>query len=270
MKTLLPLILFSILSTGLAVVHNRAVVNRQPSPVTRPIMAALAPGQRLVTGARSEMEGLLKKAAGPVPAGEETRRLKAELEQMRAAAQDLKIKNAHLSELLQLKGQLPFSSIVARVIGEGEKSWAQAATVDRGTQDGVSPKDVVVTEGGVVGQVTSVIGPSSATVLYLTDPSSSVGVRVLRSRITGVARGEGGDTLSLNYIDKGADVRNGDSIVTSGLGGIFPPGLYVGKVVDVRTNITGTGRTASIAPAVDFSRLEEALVLRKHGPKAAS
>jgi rod shape-determining protein MreC len=261
-KTLLPLILFSVLSTGLAVVHNRSVMQRQPSPVTRPVMAALAPGQRLVTGARDGFEGLLKKAAGPAPATEETRKLRAELAQMRAAAQDLKFKNKHLSVMLQLRGALPLSSIVARVIGEGEKTWAQAATVDRGTHDGVNPKDVVVTEGGVVGQVTSVIGPSSATVLYLTDPSSSVGVRVLRNRITGVARGQGGDALSLNYIDKGADVRKGDSIVTSGLGGIFPPGLYVGRVTDVRTNVSGTGRTATIDPAADFDRLEEALILR--------
>ncbi|MBW3623688.1 MAG: rod shape-determining protein MreC [Armatimonadetes bacterium] len=236
---------------------------KQPSPVTRPVMAALAPGQRWMTDARTGFEAILRKAAGPPRPNDEARRLKAELERYKAATQNLKRKNEELSNLLQLKEQVPYTSVVARIIGEGDKSWAQTATIDRGTRDGIRPRHVVVTKDGVAGQVTGVIGPNSATVLYLTDPSSSVGVRVLRNRIPGVARGEGSDTLSLTYLDKTADVRVGDAIVTSGWGGIYPPGLFIGKVSSVRTNVSGTGRTATIEPAVDFHRLEEALVLRK-------
>ena len=77
-----------------------------------------------------------------------------------------------------------------------------------------------------------------------------------------MARGNDGPLLVMSYVDKEADILIGDSIETSG-GGIFPPGLIVGRVIDVRADATGVGRTAKVTPAVDFSHLSELLILKR-------
>jgi rod shape-determining protein MreC len=258
-RSLIPLVALILVSITLSVIHNRAVSQRRPSPVTAPILAALAPGQRIVSQARQSAMRVFG-ASGDTPEAE-NQRLKAQIEALKAENARLTDEVKSLNRLLKLRDAFP-SSLPAKLISLGGGSWAESATLNRGSRDGVRPKDIVVTEAGVAGQVTSMIGPDSSVALFLTDPASGIGARTQPSGAIGVARGDGSPMLNLTYLDKTADVKKGDDVFSSGLGGVFPAGYFIGRVIEVKTDPSGAGRTASIQPSVDFSRLDDALILR--------
>jgi rod shape-determining protein MreC len=223
------------------------------------MLAVLLPGQQAVSEAREKALGWVGRTTDS--RADEYRRIKAENEQLQASNKMLSDKVSHLQDLLRLERRFP-SSLAAHLVSLGGGDFEQSATINRGARDGVHPKNIVVTPAGVVGQITSMIGPYSSVALFLTDPASSVDVRIRRSQVVGVARGDGSSTLTLTYLDKAADVKKGDDVFTSGLGGTFPAGYFVGRVIDVKTDVSGAGRTAKILPAADFSRLDGVLVLR--------
>jgi rod shape-determining protein MreC len=126
--------------------------------------------------------------------------------------------------------------------------------------DGVKSNSVVVTRDGVVGRVFEV-EPGSAGVLMLTDQKSGVGARVQRSRAIAICEGDNSSTLSMLGLPNTADVRVGDAVVTSGLGGIYPGGLLLGAVSDVRRDAANGGMVVRVKPQVAFDRLEEVYVI---------
>jgi rod shape-determining protein MreC len=118
----------------------------------------------------------------------------------------------------------------------------------------------VINQHGVVGRIVK-CSPRSSRVLLLIDASSALATLVERTRTRSICRGTG-DALSLDYVALPEDVAEGDLIVTSGLGGVFPKGLPVGSVRSVVRGGFSMFQTIEIAPAVDFSRIEEVMVLR--------
>jgi len=123
----------------------------------------------------------------------------------------------------------------------------------------------VVTPSGLVGQVVAVT-PTTAKVLLITDVSSSVDSLIQSNQAKGVVEGSRDGQLTMTYIPQGVKVQTGDRVVTSGLGGIYPPGLWVGTITDVRQNDVDLYQDAQLEPAVDFSRLEVVLVITNHLP----
>jgi len=150
---------------------------------------------------------------------------------------------------------------LARVIGLGDSGWSGYLTLDRGAMDGVQIRDVAVSAEGVVGQIYGV-AMHTARVLPITEPSSAVAVRLQRSRDMGILKGVGSGRCEIRHLDPDSDVRVGDGVITSGLGGVFPSGLRVGTVLSVSTDVHGPGKVAEVAPAADFNRVEEVLLLR--------
>ena len=149
---------------------------------------------------------------------------------------------------------------VGRVIGLGESGWSALLTVDAGSARGVRQRDVAVTAAGVVGQVVAVTA-DSARVLPVTEPASAVAVRVQRSRESGILKGSGAWRCEVRYLDPQADVRPGDVIITSGLGGIFPAGLRVGAVTKVRKDRDAPGKVAEVRPWAEVRKIEEVVLL---------
>lgn len=133
--------------------------------------------------------------------------------------------------------------------------------INRGSHDGVRINSMVRTRNGLVGRVFEVT-PGTASVLMLTDQKSGVGGRVQRasSRAVGVCEGNNSSRLELKYLPGDADIKKGDLIVTSGLGGMFPAGQVIGTVESVRPDENNVGKTALVHPAVEFDRLEEVYV----------
>jgi rod shape-determining protein MreC len=150
----------------------------------------------------------------------------------------------------------------ARVVGvQFAPSGLQLLVIDRGEADGVTRLKPVVMADGVVGRVHSATA-HTAEVLLLTDRNSSVAVRVERTRARGNVRGLGKPgACKLDYALRAEDVVEGDALVTSGTDGVFPRGLPVGKVVQLRRFGNGLFQDAQVDPAVDVTRVEEVLVV---------
>lgn len=167
--------------------------------------------------------------------------------------------NERLTKLLGFKSRISAPTVAASVVGEDGYPWFRTVVVDRGTSSGIVEGAPVVAASGVVGQVVRV-APDSSRVLLFTDPASSISGVIQRSRARGVVRGRGGGRAALEFTLREEDVKVGDMVVTSGIGGIFPKGIPIGEVTVVRKGEYGVFQTIEIRPAVDLARLEEVLV----------
>jgi rod shape-determining protein MreC len=156
-----------------------------------------------------------------------------------------------------------FESLAATVIGRNLSNWFSCVEIDKGTRHGVALNCAVVTQRGLVGRVVRVT-ESTATVMLIVDPQSGLGALVVRSREPGVVLGSASfsETCGMRLFSRDADVVLGDTVLTSGLGDVFPAGLHVGQVADVRRTEQGLVVVAEVAPAADLGRLEEVFVLR--------
>ena len=189
----------------------------------------------------------------------------ATVHEQNTMAEEYAAENARLRELLAYKqAAQQFDLLAARVIGRDAALWTSTIVVDRGAQDGVRENMPVVTGKGLVGRVTEVM-PLSSKVQLILDVRSSVGTLVQRteSRVTGIVTG----TMDNPYmpqmvnIPRNADVQDGDIVVTSGFGGIYPKGIPVGQIVSQRSDDTGLLKVALIDTAVDFQRLEDVAII---------
>jgi rod shape-determining protein MreC len=194
-------------------------------------------------------------------------RLRLEVERYKrelSAAQESTAENERLRRLLGFAPQANRPTVAARVISRDPSRWFTTLTVDRGLRSGLRPNDVVVTAQGLIGRLMEVY-PGAARVLLISDPRSAIGVLVQRTREAAVAEGAGQPTLRLKYLSREVEVRPGDIIVTSGLGGTVPRGLRLGTVRAVVRPTGSLFQEADVVPDATLARLEEVLVLRS-GP----
>jgi rod shape-determining protein MreC len=184
-----------------------------------------------------------------------------------ARLQEIARENAVLTDLLQLRAGFDFQTAAASVISRESSEFRRVVTIDKGARAGISEGDVVVTGGGaLVGRVTEV-GPDSATVVLLTDSTSTVIGQLVSNAATGQVVGQLGGVLVMEQIDSSAELSLGDEVVSAGIelgGGVrspYPKGLLIGQVVDIRRDANAVVQTAYLQPAADFERLEFVLVI---------
>ncbi len=185
----------------------------------------------------------------------ENRALKAEL----VLNEEVRLENQRLRLLLDFKEAQEIATLPARVIAEDASSWFRTVTIDKGREHGVTEGMPVVVAEGVVGRVVR-SSERYSRVLLITDASSAVATLLQDNRARGVCRGQG-DLLVFDFVLRQEEVNPGDRVVTSGMGGVFPKGLVVGVVKSVDSQEFGLFQSITITPAVDFSHLEEVLVL---------
>jgi len=166
-----------------------------------------------------------------------------------------------LQRLLNFREQVPLDVVAAEVVGRGSNSWTEIVYIKRGTRDRVEKRYPVVTHEGLVGQVIHA-APALSQVMLVTDFRSGVDALVQRTRASGVVTGRGRDLAALKFLPVGAEIQPGDRLISSGMGGVFPKGLIIGAVKDITRN-GRQGQQVEIKPNVDFSHLEEVLVLIK-------
>lgn len=172
---------------------------------------------------------------------------------------EIELQNARLRKLLAFVDDLDKPALPAQVIGEDASNWSRTILIDKGTNAGLQNGFPVVAADGVVGRIIKT-APNSSRVLLITDASSAVASLVQRTRTRGVARGRGAD-LSLEFALRDGDIRDGDLLVTSGMGGIFPKGLSLGRVTRVEKDPFSLFQLVRAETAADFSHLEEVLVI---------
>jgi rod shape-determining protein MreC len=186
---------------------------------------------------------------------QENRQLRAELQQ----GEEIRLQNERLRNLLDFIDDVDRAALPAQVIGEDASSWARTVTLDKGSRSGLRDGLPVVAAGGVVGRIIKTASDSSR-VLLVTDASSNVAALVQRTRSRGILQGSGAQ-LTLKFVLRNADVAVGDLLVTSGMGGVFPKGLSLGKVAVAERDDLALFQKIQVAPVVDFSHLEEVMVL---------
>jgi rod shape-determining protein MreC len=190
--------------------------------------------------------------------------LRGENEQLRVQtlqAGETREENTRLRRLLVLRDRLPLATVAGEVIGREAGGWVRSLTVNRGRGDGIAQQTPVIMPEGLVGRVFQV-HRGAAVIQLLNDPASTVGAVVHRTRTAGLVEGDAGGAVRFKFMARdGASVAPGDLVVTSGLGTLFPKGLPVGRVVKIEDKGSALFHFAVLAPAVDFSRVEEVLLV---------
>ncbi len=200
----------------------------------------------------------------------ENQRLKVDNDQFRATNQALRgveAENIRLKAALGYQNTSPFTLVPARVIGRSPSNWWSTVIIDKGSQDLVDIGLAVVTPDGLVGKVVS-LSPKSSSVLLISDENCKVAGSVESSKEQGIVRVEVRGqrtsnsiqpTMTLNFLTRFAPLRNGQRVFTSGAGGIYPPGLLIGQIVEFKSReLDGH---AVIEPSVDIAALSDVFVI---------
>ena len=192
----------------------------------------------------------------------ELQTLQVTLQQERAEAQ----RTDNLRQLLELRERAQLDTVAAEVIAGAASPDFRTVTIDKGSSDQLATDMAVISPAGVVGRV---ILPSrrASKVQLLIDRNAAAGALIERTRVQGVVVGIGDGLLRMQYVPGTADVKTGDLVVTSGIDGIYPKGFVIGTI-DHADRGAGAYHEIVIRPAVDFSRLEEVLIVRT--PPASS
>jgi len=230
--------------------------------VGRLLLEVLAPVQRVATrasravvGAWEGLEGLWR-ARAEVDA---LRRRVLELERQVARLGETELENARLRQLLDFRQDLTGPLLTARIIGHDATGLSRTITIDQGSAAGVARGAAVLAPGGLVGQV-FLVSPHAARVMLVTDHNSGVDAVVQRTRGRGIVEGTADGRCGLKFVKRTEDLQVGDLVLSSGLDGIFPRGLPIGRIAAVDKQGKGLFQYAQIEPAVDMDALEEVLV----------
>ena len=186
--------------------------------------------------------------------------LQVQFQQERARAERAR----QLENLLGFKQQLRVDTIAAGVIGASASLDFRGITIDRGTSQAVTANMAVIGPAGLVGRVVTPTAHASK-VQLLIDRNAAAGALVERSRAQGIVVGSGVDVLRMDFVPATADVKAGDTVVTSGVDGIYPKGFVIGTVQQVE-NGNGIYKAIRVRPSVEFNRLEEVLVVKTPAP----
>jgi rod shape-determining protein MreC len=250
------------------VVAQLVLISAQVTTKTgMPILQAVAFGmvaevQRAGAGVVGGVVGLWTGYVDLRGVRDENQRLTRELGQARIALQQERAvaeRSRNLQQLLDLRSRLTIETTAADVIAAAATPEFRTVTIGKGTQAGLRPDMAVISPAGVVGRI---IVPSAraAKVQLLIDLNAAAGALVERSRAQGVVMGTGAEKLRLEYVSGSAEIQVGDTVTTSGIDGIYPKGFVIGRVDKVERS-GGAYGAITVRPAVDFSTLEEVLVV---------
>ena len=243
---------------------------RSWDPSEQLVIEIIAPLQIFINETINLTERVWLKYFGLINTHNENIRMKKELDSLKIENylyQEMLAANQRLQQLLQFRNMSDQPVIAAQVIGRDPTGWFQSVIIDKGKNSGIKLNMPVVNAEGVVGKLVSVSNNYSK-VLLIIDQNSSVDCIIQRSRDDGILKGLSSGVCKLDYVLKSSDVHVGDVVVTSGLGGIFPKGIPVGEVTDVEDPPGELFKDVRIRPAVDFSKLEELLIILKEDPLA--
>lgn len=191
---------------------------------------------------------------------EENQRLRLALAETEPARRE----NDQLREMLGYARHSPWRLKAGRVVGRDPANWWRSIHIDLGGDDGIVTNLSVLTPGGLVGRVAEV-GPWNSRVVLVGDPNCPVAAQLADSRDTGIIRGASsgdlqGTLVDLSYLPRNAVVKPGQRVVTSGQGGVFPPGILIGEVVDAQVVGAGVYIEARVRLAVNLGALEKVWV----------
>jgi rod shape-determining protein MreC len=233
------------------------------------LLEVMAPVQGALGGLFKGASGFVGNYLDLLQVRRENQTLKNELVKLTAERDkiaELEIENRHLSRLLDLRDALKLKAVGANVIGSDASGLSRTVILGQGSDSGIKPGMAVLSSQGVVGKIIE-SSRHAARVLLIDDHNSALDAFDQRTRARGIVAGVVDDGLVMKYVDRSQNVKRGDTVVTSGLDGIFPRGLLVGTVSNVNASGPGLFLGVSVAPAVDFRELEQVMVVIQTPPK---
>lgn len=266
-KFLYPLLTgFGILA-ALLVFSLNVPRNREANLIERSVLSVLSPLLQPVSRLSGLVEDIWDSYIQLVDTHSENIRLREDIRTLNRRVlegNDAVLANQRLEHLLEMKKSVRAPTIAASVIGEDVTSWFRTLVINRGSSSGIREGMAVISADGIVGQTVKV-SSSSSRVLLLTDHASGISATIQRSRARGVVKGKGEMLCTLEFTTREEDVKVGDTVITSGIGGVFLKGLPIGEVTMVKRGEYGIFQTVSLRPAVNLPHLEEVLVVQRGG-----
>lgn len=172
----------------------------------------------------------------------------------------------NLEKLARLKNEYNYDILPARIVLKDNMDWSKTIIINRGRRDGLMPNMAVISGAGLVGKIIDA-GYAYSRVLLLIDNTFKVGARLRNSRFAGLLEGKGMNKLILNYLPRETIFNKNEEVVTSGLGGIFPPGYLIGTVESSHYEEYGFYKYITVKPAVNFNTLDYVAVVKRLPPQ---
>jgi rod shape-determining protein MreC len=260
LKTVINILVLSLALYG---VSKRDVDVKETTVFENLMMDTLAPLQRGVTFVHRRVTKFFDDYIMNVNASQENIALKnqvAELKQEIFDLSEVMRENERLKKLLLFGKELKRERILAQVVGWDASSDFRVLRINKGADDGIKLQSTVVTAEGVVGYIYR-LTDHFADILTILDPNNRVDVLVSSTRSNGILEGYSNWKCIMKYVTRTDPVQLNDLVITSGLGNIYPKGLKVGTVSRVERESYGITQNIEITPTVDFSKLEEVVVL---------
>lgn len=253
-----------VLGVIIGVAHNHAITSGTPMALQDAASTVLYPAQyaaRRLVSSGSWFASVMRSRRSILKENASLRGEVRQLTQENARLRECSSENDSLRQSLGLRRNVTLRTAAAEVISRRQSSWFDMVTINLGSRAGITKGAAVMNHRGLVGQVVEVT-PFTSQVETLFDPNSGVGAMVQRSRSSGIVYGQGEECLVLTYLPKDADVKKNDIVTSSGMGGVVPKGLVIGRVIKVQRNAVAGTTTAQVRPSVRVDRLEQVLVIR--------
>ncbi len=266
-KYMYPLLIGAGILVAMLVFSLNVPRNREANAFERTVLSVLSPLLEPVSKISGTVENIWDKYIRLVDTHSENIRLRDDIRSLNRRVlegNEALLANQRLERLLDIKKSVKEPTIAATVIGEDVTSWFRTLVINRGSSHGIREGMAVISADGVVGQTVKVSATTSR-VLLLTDHASGISATIQRSRARGVVKGKGEMLCSLEFTTREENVSVGDTVITSGIGGVFLKGLPIGEVTMVKRGEYGIFQTISIRPAVNIPHLEEVLVVQRGG-----
>jgi len=224
-----------------------------------------APGKEAVYGFSLKINDFVNFVFSVNQLDQENDQLKKEKEELLAEVVRLKEIEAE-NEFIRSQIGLPLPDqkelVLANIIGQDPSGLSESFLINKGERNGISQKAVVITAGNIlVGQVIEVFD-SFSRVQIITDPEARVNAKIQQSGLTGLIKGGSGSSLTLDLLPQGELIQKEEIVVSSGLAGLFPPGLLIGQIQRIISSDVGISQMAKVKPAVDFNSLTKVFVIK--------
>jgi len=241
--------------------HMRYGTNK--SFLRKIILETSSPAQRVLSGSIQSVKDAWIRYLLLVGIQEENKNLKKKINELQAVIvsyQEGYQEVQRLKKLLSMTDRYHGRFIAAQVIGREQAALSRTVLINKGSSDGLKNGMPVIAYPGLAGRLVDVSWHVSRVLLFI-DENSNIDALVQRNRTQGIISGAGSRGLVMKYISKTQDVQKGDVILSSGMGGVFPKGWLIGQVIHVDKQDAGLFLKIEVAPFVDFSKLEELLIL---------
>ncbi len=265
-KIVIPILIFLL---ALSIISASLQTSEKMTFFEALVVEITAPVQKVVSAVISGISSVWKGYFHLVGLQRENEALKQQLKKLKLelhSYREADLANHRLRALLNFKTSIATPLLPAEVVAFDPSGWFQTILIDKGRNDGVVRDMAVVSADGLAGRVIGVSG-RHAKVLLILDRNSAVDALIQRSRARGVLVGLGRELCLLKYVQRNEDVQVGDQVISSGMGGVFPKGLLLGRVREVVRGNSGLFQEVEVDPAADFSRLEEVMVVVQTPPE---